>query len=128
MAIDPRSTARKTKVAEAARLFLPKDTIATTVVFGTNSIVASIPSVNFRNPHPISAFGPDTPSPHPVLARVVKESCRTSNYDPAALHVYRRHFMTTEQEPEVHSQVALHEFRRARKASHWQRHDDGTPA
>jgi hypothetical protein len=38
------------------------------------SIVASAPSVKFRNPHPVSAFSPAAPSPHTVLARVVEKS------------------------------------------------------
>ena len=37
------------------------------------SIIASAPSVKGGYPHPVSAFSPATPSPRPVLARVVEE-------------------------------------------------------
>jgi hypothetical protein len=37
----------------------------------------STPSIEFRNPHPVSASGPDTPSPYPVLARESHDRFRT---------------------------------------------------
>ena len=38
------------------------------------SILASTPSVKFRNPHPVAALRPAAPSPHTVLARIVEKS------------------------------------------------------
>ena len=41
---------------------------------GTVSIIASAPSVKFRNAHPVSTLCPAAPSPHTVLARIVEKS------------------------------------------------------
>jgi len=37
------------------------------------SIVAAVPSVKLDCPHPTSSFRSDTPSPHPVPARIVED-------------------------------------------------------
>ena len=56
------------QTSEDGDLFIQvKSTLAT--------IIASAPSVKLGHPHPVSAFSPATPSPHPIFARVVEKSC-----------------------------------------------------